>query len=150
MWQIVILKRHTISPPPTPNPGGRIARYAWGDDYHRVIKKRLFELADHLREGYPGYEYKAVVDTAPLLEREHAQRAGLGWIGKHTLLIHPRVGSWLLLGAVVTTLPITTTVSLQAKNPQPIIAAPARAALMHARPTASASISSMQLGASVI
>jgi len=99
--------------PASPQPHGRIARYAWGDDYHRVIKKRLFELADRLRERYAGYDYKVAVDTAPLLEREHAQRAGLGWIGKHTLLIHPRVGSWLLLGAVVTTLPIKTSVSLQ-------------------------------------
>jgi len=91
---------------PTQEPFGRIARYAWGDDYHKVIKKRLFQIADQLREQFPDEQFKTVVDTAPLLEREHAERAGLGWIGKHTLLIHPALGSWLLLGAIVTTLPV--------------------------------------------
>jgi len=85
---------------------GRIARYAWGNDYHRVIKKRLFKLVDTLRLTWPEHAYKVAVDTAPILEREHAQRAGLGWVGKHTLLIHPQQGSWLLLGQIVTTLPI--------------------------------------------
>lgn len=92
-------------PPDTPPmPTGRVARYAWGDDYHRVMKKRLFALADTLRQQWPGHEYKVAVDTAPILEREHARRAGLGWVGKHTLLIHPQLGSWLLLGQIVTTL----------------------------------------------
>lgn len=85
---------------------GHIARYAWGDDYHKVLKKRLHALADALRDRWPGHAHKVCVDTAPLLEREHAARAGLGWVGKHTLLIHPRLGSWLLLGAIVTTLDI--------------------------------------------
>ena len=85
---------------------GKVARYAWGDDYHRVMKKRLFALADSLREKHPDHQFKVAVDTAPILEREHATRAGLGWTGKHTLLIHPEVGSWLLLGEIVTTLPI--------------------------------------------
>ncbi len=89
-----------------PSPTGRVARYAWGDDYHKVIKKRLFQLADALRERYPGHEYKTTVDTAPILEREYAQLAGLGWTGKHTLLIHPQLGSWMLLGTIVTTLEI--------------------------------------------
>ena len=85
---------------------GRIARYAWGDDYHKIIKKRLHRLADLLRQRWPDEQYRSAVDTAPILERDHAQRAGLGWIGKHTLLIHPRLGSWLLLGQIVTTLGI--------------------------------------------
>jgi epoxyqueuosine reductase len=85
---------------------GRIARYARGADYHKVIKKRLHALADDLRERHPEGEFRAFVDTAPVLEREHATRAGLGWIGKHTLLIHPRIGSYLLLGGVLTTLEI--------------------------------------------
>ena len=85
---------------------GRIARYAWGDDYHKVIKKRLHTMADTMRQRWPGHQFRAAVDTAPLLEREHAQRAGLGWIGKHTLLIHQELGSWLLLGQIVTTLPV--------------------------------------------
>ncbi len=89
-------------------PLGRIARYTWGDDYHKVIKKRLFQLADALRARFPDEAFKAAVDTAPILEREHAARAGLGWVGKHTLLIHPGLGSYFLLGEIVTTLDIET------------------------------------------
>src|SRR5690606_6360627 len=83
----------------------RIARYARGDDYHVVMKKRLHALCDRLRAECGEREsFRAFVDTAPILEREHAARAGLGWIGKHTLLIHPERGSYLLLGGVLTTL----------------------------------------------
>jgi len=111
--------------PPTPNselrtpnselgtrnselPLARIARYAQGDDYHWVMKDRLHELCDSLRERFPDHLFRAAVDTAPIMEREHAARAGLGWIGKHTLLIHPQIGSWFLLGEVLTTLPLET------------------------------------------
>ncbi|MBL0926493.1 MAG: tRNA epoxyqueuosine(34) reductase QueG [Phycisphaerales bacterium] len=83
---------------------GKVARYARGDDYHRVIKHRLHELGDALRLRHPEHQFRAFSDTAPVLEREHASRAGLGWIGKHTLLIHPRLGSYTLLGGVATTL----------------------------------------------
>ena len=91
---------------------GKVGRYAWGDDYHKVIKKRLFALADTLREAHPSETFRSVVDTAPLLEREFAVRAGLGWIGKHTLMIHPQPdhrGSWYLLGCIVTTLDLPPT-----------------------------------------
>jgi epoxyqueuosine reductase len=90
------------------NPRGQIARYAWGDDYHKIIKRRLFKMADALKQQWPGAEFKCCVDTAPVLEREHAMRAGLGWVGKHTLLIHPKLGSWMLLGEIITTLKIQT------------------------------------------
>lgn len=83
---------------------GRVARYAWDDDYHRTIKSRLHALADALRAQWPAETFRSCVDTAPVLEREHAARAGLGWVGKHTLLIHPQLGSWFLLGQIVTTL----------------------------------------------
>ncbi len=86
---------------------GRIARYAQGRDYHKVIKKRLHDLCDAFAAEYPGAAFRAFVDTAPVMERELALRAGLGWIGKHTLLIHPRLGSYMLLGGVMTTLEIT-------------------------------------------
>jgi epoxyqueuosine reductase len=82
---------------------GRIARYAQGDDYHVVMKKRLHQLADELAAEFPGETFRVCVDTAPVLERELAQRAGLGAVGKHTLLIEPGAGSWLLLGEIVTT-----------------------------------------------
>lgn len=88
-----------------PEPGhGRIARYARGRDYHEVVKRRLHGLCDELRAEFPGELFRAFVDTAPVLEREHAARAGLGWIGKHTLLIHPRRGSYFFLGGIATSL----------------------------------------------
>ena len=83
---------------------GRVARYARGEDYHKTMKKRLHRVCDTLRAEHPGARFRAFVDTAPVPERELAARAGLGWIGKHTLLIHPRLGSWLLLGGFLTTL----------------------------------------------
>lgn len=84
---------------------GRIARYARGRDYHRVIRERLEPIADDLRQRFPGNRFRVCVDTAPILEREHAQRAGLGRIGKHTLLIgEHNVGSWIVLGEIVTSL----------------------------------------------
>jgi epoxyqueuosine reductase len=82
----------------------RIARYALGDDYHEIIKHRLYELADWIRLRVPGSQTRCGVDTAPVLERELASRAGIGWIGKNTLVIHPRLGSWLLLSEVLTTI----------------------------------------------
>ncbi len=89
--------------PQTQPQSGRIARYALGDDYHEVIKPRLFELADFIRTARPDAQTRVGVDTAPILEKELAQRGGIGWIGKNTCLIHPRIGSWLLLGEVITT-----------------------------------------------
>ncbi len=83
---------------------GRIARYARGDDYHEVLKDRLFRLLDFIRaEGGPEVEGRVYVDTGPVLEREVAARAGVGWFGKHTGLIHKRAGSWLLLGEILLT-----------------------------------------------
>lgn len=89
-------------------PTGVVAKYARGQDYHAVIRRRLHLLCDRLRAAHAGAEFRAFVDTAPAIEREHAVRAGLGgaFVGKHTLLIHPRIGSYLLLGGVVTTLDI--------------------------------------------
>jgi epoxyqueuosine reductase len=83
---------------------GRIARYALGDDYHDLIKSRLHALADWMREIAPAAQTRACVDTAPVLERELAARAGIGWVGKHTGVLNAQLGSWLLLGEVVTTL----------------------------------------------
>lgn len=86
---------------------GRVARYAWGDDYHEVIKAKLFALADRMRaELSESFESKACVDTAPLLEREVAAAAGIGWIGKNTMVLNQQLGSYFFLGALVTTLEI--------------------------------------------
>ncbi|MDP7028823.1 MAG: tRNA epoxyqueuosine(34) reductase QueG [Phycisphaerales bacterium] len=96
-------------PEPTEQGGGRIAAYARGRDYHRVIRKRLHGLADRWRARCEGADFRVCVDTAPLLERPVAEAAGLGRVGKNTLLIDPGIGSWMLLGEVVTTLSIATT-----------------------------------------
>ena len=89
----------------TPEPGfGRIARYARGRDYHREIKKRLHRICDECEQRWPGESFRTFVDTAPINEREMAMRAGLGWVAKHTLMINPKLGSWMLLGGFLTTL----------------------------------------------
>ena len=84
----------------------RIARYALGDDYHELMKQRLYALADWLRDTVPGARTRCSVDSAPVLERELAARAGIGWVGKHTGVLNADLGSWLLLGEVMTTLPL--------------------------------------------
>lgn len=93
--------------PARTGPGqGRVSRYAWGADYHEIIRTRLRTLADLHRRLTPGAGVRGVVDTAPLMEREFAQLAGLGWIGKNTLLLNQRLGSWLFLAALLTTEPL--------------------------------------------
>jgi epoxyqueuosine reductase len=84
------------------NPQTRVAKYAQGPEYHRFIWDRMNDLAAWLEAASPGSAARAVADTAPLLERDFARRAGFGWIGKNTLLIHPQRGSFLFLGAVLT------------------------------------------------
>lgn len=78
--------------------------YAWGRDYHRIVKAKLFTMADRMRaEWGENLQTKACVDTAPILEREMAAAAGIGWIGKNTLVLNDRLGSYFFLGALVTT-----------------------------------------------
>ena len=85
---------------------GKIARYALGDDYHDLLKERLHAVADWMRQQFPNCRTRACVDTAPVMEKELAARAGVGWLGKNTCLINPKIGSWLLLGEILTTLPL--------------------------------------------
>jgi epoxyqueuosine reductase len=91
---------------------GLMASYAWGDDYHDVLAPRLHRLATFIEAnaGQP-VAFRAYVDTGPLLEREMAARAGLGFVGRNTNLIHPRLGSWLFLGELLLTVSIAPRVS---------------------------------------
>ena len=83
-------------------PAGRIARYAWGDDYHDVVEPKLRQLDSWLRTH--GGRQRHYVDTGPVLERDFAALAGIGWHGKSTMLIHPKLGTWLFLATILTTL----------------------------------------------
>ena len=84
---------------------GRIARYAWGNDYHDVIAAKLDKIDRFLREF--GGEQKCYVDTGPILERDHAAQAGIGWHGKSTMLIDERLGTWFFLAEILTTLELS-------------------------------------------
>jgi epoxyqueuosine reductase len=94
--------------PAAPQPGqARISRYAWGElDYHDLIHNKLHQLSDYARSLFPTARVRGVVDTAPLLEREFAVLAGLGWIGKHTLLLNREGGSWMFLAALLLDQPL--------------------------------------------
>jgi epoxyqueuosine reductase len=83
-----------------------ISRYALGRDYHKLIRKRLATLAKRIERGAGGGSYRAFVDSAPVLERGVAERAGLGWIAKNTMLINSDAGSWFFLGEIYTDLPL--------------------------------------------
>ncbi len=86
---------------------GRVARYAWGaTDYHDLLHEKLKRLRSWLENASPGAMVRGVVDTAPLLEREFAEAAGLGWVGKNTLLLNRHWGSYFFLAALLTDLPL--------------------------------------------
>ncbi len=99
---MLTLNYQTETPPEVTGTEARVSRYAWGTtDYHKVIRKKLKQLSRLIREQYPDCETRGVVDTAPLLERDFAQLAGLGWIGKNTLLLNKREGSWFFLAGLL-------------------------------------------------
>ncbi len=85
----------------------QIARYAWGDDYHDVIGRRLDALLTWMREqSEQPFDARPYVDTGPVQERVYAQHAGIGWIGKNTCVINPEIGSWIFLGVIICSLPL--------------------------------------------
>lgn len=89
-----------------PTMAGRVAKYAHGPDYHEFIWAKLNQLRDWLQHEVPGSVARGVTDSAPLLERDFARRAGLGWFGKNTMLIHRQHGSFFFLAALLTTVPL--------------------------------------------
>ncbi|MGH9756814.1 MAG: epoxyqueuosine reductase, partial [Candidatus Acidiferrales bacterium] len=95
----------TEQPGDAESPRGWISRYAWGDDYHDIIGRKLEALIAAMRAHLPEpFEARAYVDTGPINERVAAKYAGLGWLAKNTCLINQKLGSWLFLGVIITTL----------------------------------------------
>jgi epoxyqueuosine reductase len=89
------------------DPGqGFISRYALGRDYHKLLRARLRQLAERITREIGGHDYRVFVDSAPVMEKALAAKAGLGWIGKHSNLIHREAGSWFFLGEIYTDLPL--------------------------------------------
>ena len=102
---IVLAINYFTTPPPhsPPSPSYQIARYAWGDDYHDLLTAKLRQLDLWLSQR--GGQQRFYVDTGPILERDFAALAGIGWHGKSTMLIHPSLGAWFFLAELLTTLP---------------------------------------------
>jgi len=101
------------------SPRGWISRYAWGDDYHEILGRKLEELLAWMRREFgEQFRAKTYVDTGPVLERIAAKYAGLGWLGKNTCLINQQVGSWLFLGVILTDLDLAPTLAAGKSPPR--------------------------------
>jgi epoxyqueuosine reductase len=99
-------------------PRGWVSRYAWGRDYHEVLREKLNSLDAAIRRHFPGpFSTKAYADTGPVAERVFAKYAGLGWLGKNTLLLNEKLGSWFFLGVILTSLELEPTVARDAGPP---------------------------------
>ena len=85
---------------------GKISRYSWGNDYHKVIKKMLKKTVNLIKETVPDSESRSFVDSGPVLEKQWAVRSGMGWQGKNGLIIHPDFGTWIFLGVILTSIDI--------------------------------------------
>jgi epoxyqueuosine reductase len=124
---IVVALNYNTDPPGStkvPASGGNepargwISRYAWGDDYHEVIKEKLDALVAAMRKEFAEpFEARAYVDTGPIIERVAAKYAGLGWLAKNTCLINQQLGSWLFLGVIITALALEPTLATSAALP---------------------------------
>ena len=95
-----------------------ISRYALGRDYHKLIRKRLTQLGKRIQDAIGEFGFRAFVDSAPILERALAEQAGLGWIGKNTMLINRKAGSYFFLGEILTDLPLAPTAQEQTDQQQ--------------------------------
>lgn len=103
---IVIAINYYREKPLTPPDHGRVARFAWGRDYHKVLRNVLKELQKFLEQQWPHHQHKICVDSTPITEKAFAEKAGLGFYGKNTTLINQKVGSFILLGEIITTIPL--------------------------------------------
>jgi epoxyqueuosine reductase len=103
---VVTLTNYYHGQRPTHADTGRVAQYAWSRDYHDVLAERHERLAGVIRDFSPGAQCRCYVDAGPVPERELARAAGLGWIAKNTMLIHPAIGSFTFIGVVLTTAPL--------------------------------------------
>ncbi|MBP6002018.1 MAG: tRNA epoxyqueuosine(34) reductase QueG [Pyrinomonadaceae bacterium] len=97
----VIVVAHNYYTPHEHTAAGKISRYAWGDDYHDVVRDKLKDLLAWIKSVEPAAEGKACVDTAPMMDKAWAVRAGLGWIGKHSNVITTEIGSWIFIGSIL-------------------------------------------------
>lgn len=79
----------------------KISTYAWGEDYHKVIKRKLHRVLEWMQENVGEVNARVFTDSAPVMDKAWAKRGGLGWIGKHTNLIHPKMGSWYFIGEII-------------------------------------------------
>ncbi len=109
--QTVVSLLHTYyqpHPQPTDPAAGRISRYAWGDDYHDVLRDKLYLLFAWLQEQVGSLGGRVFVDSAPVLDKAWALRAGLGWMGKHTNIINPSLGSYFFIAEMIVDVPLTS------------------------------------------
>ncbi len=100
---VIVVAMNYYTPAPHAPGSSYISRYAWGDDYHDVLEPRLGDVAGWLAGEVPGSNSRWYVDTGPVMEKAWAQRAGIGWIGKHANVITQTHGSWVFLGVILTT-----------------------------------------------
>lgn len=98
---VVLQNYYTDHDHPDDPARGKVSRYAWGDDYHDVMRAKLNEMLAWIKAEVPGCDGKACVDTAPIMDKAWAVRTGLGWIGKHSNLITTHVGSWVFIGEII-------------------------------------------------
>jgi len=102
---VIVLARNYYAERPEETRGeGRVSRYAWGRDYHRALRKPLFALADTIASIAPGAKSYCSIDSGPVMEKAWAERAGIGWLGKNTLVLRRDLGSWFFLATILTTL----------------------------------------------
>lgn len=112
---VVVARNYHASRPEAGAGCGKVSSYAWGRDYHRVLDKPIRALAKAISEAADGTECRCCVDTGPVLERAWAARAGVGWIGKNGLVLRRGLGSWFVLGVIVTTAELAADAPVQSR-----------------------------------